>query len=78
MDKTKLGIIEHLRCPVDDWTVRKHFEKFSLDDGGLCRVLKVRIIVFIIIVFIVRVFILVLMICFGKKLEVFNCCQYSR
>jgi hypothetical protein len=31
---TKLGMIEDLKCPVDDWKGRKHFQKFVGDRRG--------------------------------------------
>ncbi len=40
MDKTKFRVVAHLRCPVDDWTVRKRSKKIFQDDGGLCMVPK--------------------------------------
>ncbi len=52
--KTKPRIIVHLRCPVDNWTVRKCSKKIFQDDGGLCRVLEEWIDIFLIWGFKVR------------------------
>ncbi len=46
--KTKFFVVAHLRCPVDNWTVRKCSKKIFHDGGGFCRVLKEQITIIII------------------------------
>ncbi len=75
MDKTKFLVIAHLRCPVDNWTVRKRSMKIFWDDGGLCGVLKEQITI-IIFAFKVRgKIILVLKICIRDSLSMLNYCH---
>jgi hypothetical protein len=71
--KIKLGIIEHLKRPVDDWTVRKCFHKSFGDNKRLHIGLMVGIRILTI-----RALMLVLRICLRKCLGEFNCCLNSR
>ncbi len=64
--------IVHLRCPVDNWTVRKRSKKIFQDDGGLCRVLMEEKAI-IIFAFKVRGKV----ICLMFVLRILNCCHNS-